>query len=237
MLSHLLLRTIKDSRVDVYVYSSTFFHAWNDQCARSHSLSDARKSIFEALMASNCILRLILVPSANNLADRRSRSLSLEDSHLSVSFWKRLQDAFGGPIGHLVDLMALPSNVMRSSTGAMLPFFSPHPTPGCSGVNVLSQSPDIHPPLLLSNPYVFPPICLIPNVLRFMSSSAVLFTLVVPYVWPRGFWWALLPHCRSSSLPLAPKDQVGVLHPPSTSDYQNSWPLPWDLWAFHIDPF
>ena len=188
-------------------------------------------------MASNCILRLILVPSANNLADRRSRSLSLEDSHLSVSFWKRLQDAFGGPIGHLVDLMALPSNVMRSSTGAMLPFFSPHPTPGCSGVNVLSQSPDIHPPLLLSNPYVFPPICLIPNVLRFMSSSAVLFTLVVPYVWPRGFWWALLPHCRSSSLPLAPKDQVGVLHPPSTSDYQNSWPLPWDLWAFHIDPF
>ena len=60
--------------------------------------------------------------------------------------------------------MALPSNVVRFSTGAMLPFFSAHPTPGFSGVSVLSQSPDIHPPLLFFNPYVFPPICLIPNV-------------------------------------------------------------------------
>ena len=119
-------------------------------------------------MATNCILRLFHIPSVNRLADRPSQSLSLEDSRLSVSFWKRLQDVLGSSNGHSVDLMALPSNVMRSSTGAMLPFFSPHPTPGCSGVNVFSQSPDIHPPLLFSNPYVFPPICLIPNVLRFM---------------------------------------------------------------------
>ena len=133
-------------------------------------------------MTTNCFLRLILVPSVNNLADRSSRSLSLADSRLSVSFSKRLQDAFSYPNSHSVDLMALPSNVMRSSTGAMLPFFSPHPTPGCSGVNVFSQSPDIHPPLLFSNPYVFPPICLIPNVLRFMSSFSVSFTIVVPDV-------------------------------------------------------
>ena len=120
--------TIKDSRVDVYVDSSALFHAWNGQSARSHSLSDALKSIFESLMATNCILRLFLVPSVNNLADRPPRSLSLADSRLSVSSWKRLQDAFGGPNGHSVDLMALPSNVVRSPTGARLPFFSPHPT-------------------------------------------------------------------------------------------------------------
>ena len=194
------------------------------------------KSIFEALMATNCILRLFHIPSVNRLADRPSQSLSLEDSRLSVSFWKRLQDVLGSSNGHSVDLMAFPSNVMRSTTGAMLPFFSPHPTPGCSGVNVFSQSPDIHPPLLFSNPNVFPPICLIPNVLRFMSSFSVSFTIVVPDVWPRRFWWALLPHCPSSSLLLAPKGQEGVLHPPVTSCYQNSWPLPWDLWAFRIDP-
>ena len=187
-------------------------------------------------MTTNCFLRLILVPSVNNLADRSSRSLSLADSRLSVSFWKRLQDAFGGPNGHSVDLMALPSNVMRSSTGAMLPFFSPHPTPGCSGVNVFSQSPDIHPPLLFSNPYVFPPFCLIPNVLSFMSSFSVSFTIVVADVLPRRFWCSLLPHCPSSSLLLVRKGQMGVLHPTSKSAYQNSWPLPWDLWAFRIDP-
>ena len=71
--------TIKDSRFDVYVDSSTLFHAWNGQSARSHSLSDALKSIFEAVMATNCILRLFHVPSVNNFADRSSRSLSLAD--------------------------------------------------------------------------------------------------------------------------------------------------------------
>ena len=149
--------TIKDSRVDVYIDSSTLFHAWNGQSARSRSLLEALKSIFEALMSTNCILRLFQVPSVNNLADRPSRSLTLADSRLSASCWKRLQDASGGPNGHSVDLMALPSNVMRSSSGAMLPFFSPHPTLGCSGVNLFSQSPDIHPSHLFSYLYVFPP--------------------------------------------------------------------------------
>lgn len=228
--------TIKDSRVDVYVDSTALFHAWNSQSARSHALSDALKSIFEALMSTNCILRLFHVPSANNLADQPSRSLSLADSRLSVGCWNRVQDAFGGPIGHSVDLMALPSNVMRSSTGVTLPFFSPHPTPGCSGVNLFSQSPDIHPPLLFSNPYIFPPICLIPNVLRFLSSFRVSFTIVVPDVRPRRFWWALLPHYPPSSLLLAREGEVGILHPPSKSGYQDFWPLPWDLWAFRIDP-
>ena len=331
--------TIKDSRV--VVYSSTLFHAWNGQSARSHSLSEPLKSIFEVLMSSNCILRLFQVPSVNNLADRPSRSLSLADSRLSASFWKRLQDAFGGPDGHSVDLIALPSNVMRSSSGAMLPFFSPHATPCCSGVNLFSQSPDFHPPRLFSFPYVFPPICLFPNLLRFLSSicnliyrrslsladsrlsasswkrlqdasggpdghSVDLIALPsnvmrsssgamlpffsphatpgcsgvnlfsqspdfhpprlfsCPYVFPpiclfpnllrflssicnliyrRGpgcyassFLVALLPHCPSSSLLLARKGQVGVLHPPSNNGYQDSWPLPWDLWAFRIEP-
>ena len=106
--------TIKDSRVDVYVDGSALFHAWNGQAARPHSFSDALKFIFESLMATNCILRLFLVPSVNNLAERPSRSLSLVDSRLSVSSWKRLQDAFGGPIGLSDDLMALPSNVCRA---------------------------------------------------------------------------------------------------------------------------
>ena len=216
----------------MYVDSSTLFHAWNGQSARSHSLLEALKSIFEALMSSNCILRLFQVPSVNNLADQPCCSLSLADSRLSASCWKRLQDAFGGPNGHSVDLMALPSNVMRSSSGAMLPFFSPHPTPGCSGVNSFSQSPDIHPPRLFSCPYVFPPICLIPNVLRFMSSFAISFSVVVPDVLPCRFWWALLPHCPSSSLPLCSRDSVAICkrqtfttENPCTA-LEQAWPSP-----------
>lgn len=81
---------IKDSRVDIYVDSSALFNGWNGQSARSHALSDALKSIFEALMSNNCILRLFLVPSVNNLAHQPSRSLSPADSRLSLSCWKRL---------------------------------------------------------------------------------------------------------------------------------------------------
>lgn len=92
-------------------------------------------------MSTNCILRLFQVPSVNNLANRPSPSLYLADSCLSASCWKRLQDAFDGSNGHSVDLMTLPSNVMHSSSGAMLQFFSPHPTPGCSVINLFSQSP------------------------------------------------------------------------------------------------
>ena len=55
-------------------------------------------------MSTNCLLRLFQVPSVNNLADRPSRSLSLADCRLSAICWKRLQDAFGGPNGHSVDL-------------------------------------------------------------------------------------------------------------------------------------
>ena len=132
--------------------------------------------------------------------------------------------------------MALPSNVMRSSSGATLSFFSPHHTPGCSGVNLFSQSPDIYPSHLFSYPHVFPPICLIPNVLRFMSSFAISFTVVVSNVLPRRFWWALLPHCPSSSLLLGREGQVGVPHPLSKNGYQDPWPLPLDLWAFRIEP-
>ena len=148
---------------------------------------------------------------------------------------KRPQVVFGGTYGHSVDLMALPSNDMFDFATAKLPFSPPHPAPGCHGVNLFSQSPNLHSPLLSSNPYVFPPICLIANVLRFLFSVRVLLTIVVPDVQPRCFWWPLLPHSSPSSLLLARKGEVGALHPPSKSGFQVFWPLPWDLWAFRFE--
>lgn len=89
--------TIKNSRVDVYVDSSALLHACNNQANGSHAFSDALKTIFEALMASNCSLRLFHAPSVLNIADRPSWPLSLKDSHLSNDCRRRLQERKNSP--------------------------------------------------------------------------------------------------------------------------------------------
>jgi len=229
--------TIKDSRVDVYFDSSTLFHAWNGQSARSHSLSEALKSIFEALMSTNCILRLFQVPYVNNLADRPSRSLSPADSRLSASCWKRLQDAFGGPDGPSVDLIALPSNIMRSLSGAMLPFFSPYPTRGCSGVNLFCQSPDIHLPHLFSCPYVFPPICLSPmfsTSCPHLQSPSPSWFRIFCLVGFGGLFFHIVLHLVCS-LGVRVK-WVFFIHPPRMVIKIPGLCLGTDLWAFRIEP-
>ena len=55
--------------------------------------------------------------------------------------------------------MALPSNLQCALDGSPLPFFSPYPLPGSSGVNLFAQRPGNHG-CLFSNPYVFPPLFL-----------------------------------------------------------------------------
>lgn len=229
------MASIMNSRVDVYVDNSALLHAWNRQSAKSHGLSEALKSISQAAWDCNCVLRLFHVPSALNLADKPSRALTLADSRLSRESWELVQDAFGGYVGHSVDLMALPSNAVCDRMGNSLPFFSPWPTPGCKGVNVFAQLTGRQPLALFSNPYVFPPICLIPNVLWLLRSARLVFTLVVPDVQPRRFWWPLLPHDSHSGLCLGRRGDIGIIQPPSKSGYNRSWPLPWDLWAFRIE--
>ena len=90
----------------------------------------------------------------------------------------QVQARFGGQFGHSVDLMALPSNLQCALDGSPLLFFSPYPVPGCSGVNWFAQRPYNHGHLF-SNPYVFPPIILIPQVLHFVKSQSFPRTIVV----------------------------------------------------------
>ena len=106
-----------------------------------------------------------------------------------------MQERFGGSSGHSVDLMALLSNVQSHPSGSPLLFFSPFPVPGSAGVNLFAQLPP--PPrrlsLLFTNPYVFPPVVLIHEVLRFITCLSFSCTLVVPDLRPRfWFWWSLL---------------------------------------------
>ena len=88
-------------------------------------------------------------------------------------------------------------------SGKPLPLFSPWPSPECVGVNLFDQFSGHHSPDLFRNPYVFPPIYLIPYVL--LRSARLTFTLIVPDVQPRRFRWPFLPHKSSSSLRLGLK--------------------------------
>ena len=98
--------------------------------------------------------------------------------------------------------MALPSNVQCSLDGSPFPFFSPYPTPGSFRINVFAQLSPNHG-RLFSNPYIFPPIILIPQVLRFAKTQSIPCTLAVPDVRPRKLWWPLFQ--SFSSFLLAPQ--------------------------------
>lgn len=143
----------------------------------------------------------------------------------------------GGPNGHSVDLIALSSNVLCAPrlVQCCCSFLLTQPLLAMT-LTYLVNLPTFTHRFCSPIRTIFSADLPHPQFLRFMSSFPVSFTIVVPDDWPRPFWWALLPQCPSFSLLLARKGQVGVLNPPSKSGYQNSWPLPWDLWAFGIDP-
>ena len=227
-----LSSTVNNCWVDVFTDSQVLLKAWHRRGTKSQSLIASLKHLFGVIFASNIHLNLFHIPSKLNVADPPSRTLSLQDSKLSPRVWAQLQSAFGGPLGHSVDLMALPSNVQSSMSGSALPFFSPYPVPGSSGTNVFAQRPPLHRDLF-ANPYAFPPF-LIPDLLRFLSNSGIQCTLVIPDVRPCRFWWAILK--QHESFILAEKGSKGIVLPPTTSGYSPTWALPWDLWAFRFHP-
>ena len=226
--------TIKNSWVDAFVDSMALVRSWNRQGSRSQSLSSALKKLFNTMTKLNIDLHLTFVPSSQNQADFPSRRLSLQDAKLCPSLWIVVQEWYGGENGHSVDLMARPSNAQSDLSGAKLPFFSENPLPGSLGVNVFAQSPDLYDPFVFKNPYAFPPICLIPHVIKYMRSLQLSYTIVVPDVCPRHFWWPLLTSTCSSRYLLAVAGSVGALLTPSKHGFSNNWPIPWDLWVFRI---
>ena len=226
-------QTICNSRVDVFTDSMALIRSWEKQGSRSPSLFNALKQIFSHSFSFNIHLKLYFIPSSQNLADNPSRRLSPADSHLSLQYWRRLQVLFGAPHGHSVDLMAVPSNVQTNETGQPLPFFSPYPTPNCTGVNVFAQLPSLHPPSLFSNPYAFPPIVLIGQLLHFLIMYSIPCTLLIPDIFPRRYWWPILHANSKHAQKLAIRGDVDVMLTPSSSGYCMV-PLPWDLWVFKL---
>ena len=164
-----------------------------------------------------------------NPADSPSRVLSLQDAKLSSWAWHEIERCFGP---HSANLMALPSNAQSREDGSVLPFFFPYPTPECSGVNVIAQSP-LSQPVIFGKPYVFPPIGLISQVLHFLKEFSIFFTISVPDLQPRRPWWPQVKTQSSDSFLVAPKGSPGVVLPPGPGGFSASWPLPWEFWVFH----
>ena len=132
---------LRDARVDAYVDNQALVRAWQSQAARSSSFSDALKELSNTVLSLNLHLSVLYVPSRENPADHPSRRLSPADSKLAQHLWLRLQShpCFGASDGHSVDLMALDSNAQSDGDGAILPHFTPYPTPLSSGVDFFGQ--------------------------------------------------------------------------------------------------
>ena len=216
------------------VKNMALVRSWNRQGSRSQSLSAVLKKPFHTMTKLNIDLHLTFVPSSQNHADFPSRRLSLQNAKLCPSLWIVAQELYGGDNGHSVDLMTRPPNAQSDLSGAQLLFLSENSLPGSLGVNVFALSPDLYDTSVFKNPYVFPPICLIPHVIKYMKSLQLPYTIVVPDVRPRRFWWPLLTSTCFSRYLLAVAGTVGALLTPSKNGFSNSWPIPWDLWVFRI---
>ena len=116
-------KTVRNSWVDAFVDSQVLLHSWNRRGSHSHSLVTALQCLFETTLNLNIDLHVHYIPSPENPADSPSRRLSFQDSKLSPAVWALVQNLYGGPEGHSIDLMARPSNIQTDLSGKPLPFF------------------------------------------------------------------------------------------------------------------
>lgn len=156
------------------------------------------------------------MPSHVNPADSPFRFLSDLDAKLSLQAWAQVEHIFGP---HSIDLMALPENVQCNPARHPLRFFSPRPRWQSTGTNVFAQDIASH-----ENAYVFPPSVLIGPLLRYLSSQNVTFTIIVPDLCPRKYWWPILTGNAIASFRLGQQGDKSVLLFPSKSG-----PSPWEL--------
>ena len=141
---------------------------------------------------------------------------------LSLEAWLYLERLFGP---QSFDLMSLDSNCQKDNNGNPLLHYTPWATPGSAGVNVFANPlPAGH------NIYVFPPFVLLGPLLRYVVDQEFhgTFTLIVPDIRPRPFWWATIQAFSVDRFLLGKKGSSSVLLFPS--QHSQEWlprPLQW----------
>ena len=156
-------KEVFNSRVNAFVDNSNLISFWSNRGGKSVALSEEIKDLFFLTLKLNINLSMTYVPSKSNLADSPSRFYSDTDCFLSQFAWSLVDSTFGP---YTFYLMAIPSNVMKNHYGENLKFFSSHPVPSSSGIDIFTQ-------LMSSNEnyYAFPPFVLIGPLLRFFQSQ------------------------------------------------------------------
>ena len=151
--------------------------ALDDDGCRNSEINEVIKEIYRCSRDQNFSIQTFYVPSSHNPADEPSRKCSDLDCMLSVGAWLSF------------DLMSLDSNCKKDAYGNPLPHYTPWATPESAGINVFANLlPAGH------NIYVFPPFVLLGPLLRYVVDQEFhgAFTLIVPDIRPRPFWWATI---------------------------------------------
>ena len=222
-------RLVSNARVDCFVDNAPLVACWEKDGSRNARVNNVLKEIFHLTSSANLHVILHFVPSEENPADYPSRVPSDLDCSLSPASWQVIQRTFGP---HTIDLMATPDNVQRDLAGRALPFFAPSPSSQALGTNVFSQV--IAPS---HNAYVFPPFVLVGLLITFLASQDCPYTIVVPNLRPRKYWWPLLVSSCVDSFKLGSRgDRDILLFPADTISGMESRSLQWDLWVFRISP-
>ena len=207
-----------NARTDCCVDSATLVACWRKDGSRNTHVNNALKEIFHLTLSANLQVILHLVPSQQNL-DR--------DWMLSPASWLIVHRAIGP---FTINLMATSPNVQKKLSDRALPFFVPSPSPQALGVNVFSQT--LFPS---HNAYVFPPFVLVGPLIRFLASQSCPYTIVVPDLRPRKYWWPLLVSSCVDSFKLDSKGDHNIRLFPTNTGVE-SRPLQWDLWVFRMCP-
>ena len=219
---------ITGSRVDLLVDNQSLIAAYKGQGSKVREFNDLLKELFELTVKFNIDLKMDYINTSENPADAPSRVLSAKDARLSQECWVRLQNSFGP---HTCDLMALDSNSMKDENGEALRHFTPHPMPASAGINVFAQEVELE-----VNPYVFPPISMIPPVLNFLKERRVAAcTIVLPIGEWKEAWYPKVIHYAIGKCVLGKKGEKGILWYPSKNGWEpDKTGLRWDLVAFRL---
>ena len=222
------LQSIEDQlhgrRVDVFVDNQGLALAWQGLKSKSPELVGVLRTLFLFCVDLRVSLKLSWIPTDANPADAPSRVIDRSDAALSDKLRRKIWDHYG-PFSF--DLMALPSNVLRSPSGRPLPFFSRFPLPSASGSDVFAQSaPE-------GRLYVFPPFCVIVPLIRLLIEWGGVEVVVVLPVRraPASFLHVLDPFVVSS-ISLSSIGAHGAVLLPSAKGYRPSGPSAFGLTAY-----
>ncbi|CAH1782571.1 unnamed protein product [Owenia fusiformis] len=217
-----LSNELQNCRVRIMVDNQSVVQSWNNGGCKSLELNDILKSIFMVCLEKNIDPSLSRISTLNNPADMPSRRLSNMDAMLQPGIWAIIEHNFGP---HSVDLMSLDSNSLVDR------HFTPSPLPKSSGVDVFSQKIETE-----TNPYVFPPFCMVLPVTRYLVERKVQrCTIVVAERCPLDPWWPVLNTYSVSKIFLAGiGSKEALLYPSKRGFIKDQYGLKFNLWAFRV---